>query len=40
MWWNDKVSYINCKNCDDKFDATIKEGQVTHAILPLAIVGV
>ena len=40
MWWNNKVSYIKCKNCDDEFNATIDDGQVTHSILPLAIVGV
>jgi len=40
MWWNNKVSYINCRNCDDKFDPTICAGQVTHSILSLAVAGV
>lgn len=40
MWWNNKVSYINCKNCDETFNATIADGQATHSILPLAIAGV
>lgn len=40
MWWNNKVSYIKCKNCDDEFNGEIDDGQVTHSILPLAIVGV
>jgi len=26
MWWNNKVSYIKCKNCDDSFNSTILEG--------------
>ena len=40
MWWGNKVSYIKCKNCDDKFNSTIEDGMVTHAILPLAVQGV
>lgn len=40
MWWNNKVSYIKCKNCDDNFNAQIEDGQATHSILPLAITGV
>ena len=40
MWWNNKVSYIKCKNCDDAFNSEIEEGQATHSILPLAVKGV
>jgi hypothetical protein len=40
MWWNNKVSYIKCKNVEDTFNSEIADGQVTHAVLPLAIVGV
>lgn len=37
MWWNNKVSFIRCRNGDEKFDPTIMEGQATHAILSLAV---
>ena len=40
MWWNNKVAYINCRNCADKFDASIMDGQATHSILSLAVQGV
>ena len=40
MWSPNKVSYIKCKNCDETFNSTIDDGQVTHAVLPLALKGV
>ena len=40
MWWNNKVSYIKCKNCDEKFNPEIEDGQVTHSLLSLAVKGV
>ena len=40
MWWNNKVSYIKCKNTDDNFNSDIVDGQATHSILPLAIADV
>ena len=32
MWWNNKVSYIKSKNSEEKFNPTIEDGQVTHAM--------
>jgi hypothetical protein len=40
MWWANKVSYIKARNCDEKFNATIYDGQVTHSVLPLAVKGI
>ena len=40
MWWNNKVAYINCRNCDPKFDPTIVSGQATNSVLSLAVAGV
>lgn len=40
MWWNNKVSYICAKNCDEKFNGEIAEGQATHSMLSLAVEGV
>ena len=40
MWWNNKVSYIKCKNCDDEFNQEIEDGQATHSMLNLAVKGV
>lgn len=37
MWWNNKVSYIKCKNCDDTFNSDIDDGQVTHSLLCQAV---
>jgi len=37
MWSQNKVSYIKCKNCDEKFNGEIETDQVTHSILPLAV---
>lgn len=39
MWWNNKVSYIKSKNSDEKFNSQIEDGQVTHAMLSLAVEG-
>ena len=39
MWWNNKVSYIKARNCDDSFNPEITEGQVTHSMLSLATKG-
>lgn len=39
MWWNNKVSYIKSKNSEEKFNPTIEDGQVTHAMLSLAVEG-
>ena len=35
MWWPNKVSYIKCRNCADKFNQDY-DGE-THSILPLAV---
>ena len=40
MWWTNKVAYIKCRNCDEKFNPQIADKQTTHAILPLAVAGV
>jgi hypothetical protein len=40
MWWSNKVSYVKCRNCDEKFNDEIADRQATHSILPLAINGV
>lgn len=40
MWWNNKVSLIKARNCDESFNAEIMDGQVTHAMLALAVQGV
>lgn len=37
MWWCNKVSYIDSKNCDAEFNQTIMAGQVTHSMLSLAV---
>ena len=39
-WWTNKVSFIKCKNCDESFNPEIENGQVTHAMLCLAVQGV
>jgi len=39
MWWANKVSYIKSKNCDEKFNPDIEDGQATHAMLSLAVEG-
>jgi hypothetical protein len=40
MWWNNKVSYIKCRNCDDTFNQNIEDGQATHSLLCQAVTGV
>lgn len=40
MWWNNKVSLIKARNCDEQFNADIMDGQATHAMLALAVEGV
>ena len=40
MWWNNKVSYIKCKNSDHEFNQEIEDNQVTHSMLSLAVKGV
>ena len=39
MWWKNKVSVIKAKNSDEEFIGDIKEAQVTHAMLQLAVKG-
>jgi hypothetical protein len=40
MWWSNKVSYIKSKNSHENFIGDIEDGQATHSILSLAVVGV
>lgn len=39
-WWNNKVSYIKARNCDESFDGDFLPGQLTHIMLSCAVNGV
>ena len=39
-WWRDKVSYIKARNCDEEYDGSFLNGQLTHSMLAQAVKGV
>ena len=39
MWWNNKCVFTDTRNTSDKFNGDIKQNQVTHSILSLAVKG-
>lgn len=39
-WWNNKVSYIKARNCDEEYNGEFLDGQLTHSMLCMAVKGV
>lgn len=37
MWWANKCSFVKARNCNEKLNPEIEDGQVTHSMLSLAV---